>query len=131
MTRFSPFCLSPLVLLTALAGAACNADGAGGGSPNPVAPTPSVSSTFFIDIAEMNGPFSFYPLPANSVAGQPVVWRNDDGATHRIVIDAAPIDTGNLAPGTLSQPVGLAAGTWNYHCVIHPAMVGTVTVMAR
>jgi hypothetical protein len=124
MTRLRPFCLPVLVLL---AGAACN--GGGAGSPvNPVEPTPPGSSPFFIDIAEINGPFSFYPLPANSTAGQPIIWRNHDGATHHLVFDAMSIDTGNLAPGTLSQPVDLPAGRWTYHCVIYPEMIGTVTV---
>ena len=58
-------------------------------------------------------------------SSQTVVWRNRDTVTHHVVFDDNAIDTGTLAPGTLSQPMTIGAGTWNYHCSIHPTMVGT------
>jgi plastocyanin len=45
-----------------------------------------------------------------------------------VVFDDDSIDAGTLAPDTLSQPMTVAAGTWTYHCSIHPSMTGTVTV---
>jgi plastocyanin len=87
-----------------------------------------MSSVVTIDIAERNGPNSFYPSPASVGTGQTVVWRNDDTIAHHVVFDAIQVDAGTLAPGTLSQPITIAAGTWGYHCAIHPSMVGTVTI---
>jgi plastocyanin len=88
------------------------------------------SGDLAIDVAEINGPFSFYPSPAMAAAGQIIVWRNTDAVAHRVVFDDIAVDTGTLAPGTLSQPVTVTQGTWNYHCSIHPEMVGSVTVAA-
>ena len=90
-------------------------------------PPPTVH-TLTIDIAEVNGPNSFYPSPATIQAEQVIVWRNWDTVTHHLVFDEGSIDTGTLAPGTLSQPITIGTGNWSYHCTIHPTMVGTVVV---
>jgi len=107
--------------------------GYGGSSPtSPAGPStpPTASSNFTIDVAEINGPFSFYPSPATVGSDQIVVWRNTDIVTHRVVFDDLSLDTGTLAPGTLSQPMTIGPGNWSYHCSIHPAMVGSVSVRA-
>jgi plastocyanin len=114
-----------MVLATAAAVSACT--GANGVSPTPTAPPPA-SPVVTVDVAEINGPYSFYPSPVTAGSGQAVVWRNFDTVTHHVVFDENGIDTGTLAPGTLSQPMTIGAGTWNYHCSIHPSMVGSVTV---
>jgi plastocyanin len=59
-------------------------------------------------------------------AGRTVVWHNVDTIVHRVVLDDRSVDTGNLAPGTFSAPMSLAAAG-AYHCTIHPSMIGTVT----
>jgi plastocyanin len=95
----------------------------------PTAPTgPAISHIATIDIAEVNGPYSFYPSPATIQSGQTVVWLNADTVTHHLVFDDGSLDTGTLAPGTLSQPTTKGVGTWGYHCTIHPTMVGKVVV---
>jgi plastocyanin len=100
-----------------------------GGPVSPAAPTPDAPATGArIDIAEINGPYSFYPSPATVRADQIIVWRNLDTVTHHLVLDDGSIDTGTLAPGTLSQPETVGLGTKTYHCTIHPSMVGTVIV---
>jgi plastocyanin len=98
---------------------------------SPAAPTsPAASAVVTIDVAEINGPYSFYPSPAVVQAGHTVVWRNSDAVTHHVVFDDDSIDTGKLAPGTLSQPVAIVVGSATYHCTIHPTMVGSVVVVA-
>jgi plastocyanin len=109
----------------------CNTSDQYGGSPSPVAPSPAGSSnTFAIDIAEINGPFSFIPSPASIRSDQVAIWHNTDSVTHHVVLDDGSVDTGTLAPGTMSQPIAMAPGTHSYHCTIHPEMVGTVSVSA-
>jgi plastocyanin len=57
-----------------------------------------------------------------------VVWRNDDGVTHRIVANDGPFDTGNLLAGATSSMVQPPAGGLNYHCSIHPTtMFGSIS----
>lgn len=92
----------------------------------PILPAPSHIVT--VDIAEVNGPYSFYPSPATIQVDQVIVWRNGDTVTHHLVFDDGSIDTGPLAPGTLSQPIPIGVGNRRYHCTIHPTMVGTVLV---
>src|SRR5436189_3510545 len=79
--------------------------------PSPTAPTPPATSHIVtIDIAEVNGANSFYPSPATIHGVQLAVWRNWDNVTHHLVFDDGSIDTGTLAPGTLSQPITIGAG---------------------
>jgi plastocyanin len=120
--------LAGAALVSCLVAAAC---GTGDDMPGtPTAPTPPASGNFILDIAEINGPNSFYPSPASVDAGRPLIWRNSHTETHRIVFDNIAVDTGRLAPGTVSQPLAVAPGRWMYHCSIHPEMVGELTVTA-
>jgi plastocyanin len=97
-------------------------------APSPAAPSPAAPAPITIYVAEMNGPYSFIPSPAAVRSDQAIVWKNSDIETHHLVLDDGSIDTGTLAPGTVSQPETVAAGTRTYHCTIHPSMVGTVVV---
>jgi plastocyanin len=115
------------VLATLVAVSACDTNGANGLGSTPTAPTDPPHSVT-VDVAEINGPYSFYPSPITVKSNQTVVWRNLDTVTHHVVLDGGSVDTGTLAPGTLSQPMAIGAGTWSYHCSIHPTMVGSVTV---
>src|SRR5262245_4970328 len=116
--------VSMAVLLAATLGLGVYGCGAASGSPYssgsslPAAATPLANAVVTIDIAEINGPNSFYPSPAMVTANHIVVWRNSDVVTHHVVFDDGSIDTGTLAPGTLSQPKTMAAGTSTYHCAI-------------
>ena len=119
--------LAGVMLIVGVCG--CGGTGPAAAQPSsPAAPTPPVASVVTIDIAEINGPYSFYPSPAMASANQTVVWRNSDLVTHHLVFDDDSIDTGTLAPGTLSQPETVAAGIRAYRCTIHPTMVGAVVV---
>ena len=128
MTRRLSFSFNAIVLIACVAAAAC-----GGPDSYPTAPgstpAPTVPATnSLIDVAEINGPYSFYPSPATVRPGQVIVWRNSDAVTHHVVFDDLSVDTGTLAPGTSSQPITVGPGNWTYHCAIHPSMTGSVTV---
>jgi plastocyanin len=115
------------LLATVAAVSACGTNGANGLGSTPTAPT-DPPHLITVDVAEINGPYSFYPSPITVKSDRTVVWRNLDTVTHHVVFDGGSIDTGTLAPGTLSQPMAIGAGTWSYHCSIHPTMVGSLTV---
>jgi hypothetical protein len=55
-----------------------------------------------------------------------VVWHNVDNTTHRVVLNDRSVDTGDLAPGALSRPTAIGAAGGQYHCAIHPEMVGSI-----
>jgi plastocyanin len=104
--------------------------GYGGSSSTPSTPTTPSPATpanaITITITGNKGEQSFSPNPAMCATGQTVVWKNADSITHRIVIQDLGVDTGNLAPGATSQPVALADVSKNYHCSLHPSMVGSL-----
>jgi plastocyanin len=107
-------------LMLMVMAAACG----GGGSSAPTSPSPS-SGPFTITVTRQNGAQSFSPNPA-SVGGQMVVFRNADSVIHRVVLNDGSIDTGNIAPGAMSAAVRMPNGGTNYHCSLHPDMVGAV-----
>jgi plastocyanin len=107
---------SALALTAALVFPAC-------GNKSPAAPG---SNAFTINIVRQNGAQSFTPDPAFA-GGKTVVFKNNDTVVHRMVLnDNASVDTGNVAPGATSAAIAMPAGGTNYHCSIHPDMVGSV-----
>ena len=108
---------------------ACSGSGypSSGGTPTSPAPAPSGSGVVTIDVVAVNGAQSFSPNPATVPAGQIVVWRNIDTITHHVVLNDRSVDTGDLRPGVSSEPTAIGGvGDGNYHCSIHPSMVGRV-----
>jgi plastocyanin len=106
----------------------CSGNGYSSGNPNsPAAPPPAASNgVVTINVVAINGAQSFSPNPATLPAGQMVVWHNVDSTTHRVVLNDRSVDTGDLAPGTSSQPTAIGAAGGQYHCSIHPEMIGSI-----
>jgi plastocyanin len=59
-----------------------------------------------------------------------VVFRNADTVTHRVRLNDLSIDTGDIAPGAISSAVQMPASGANYHCSIHPDMIGALSAAA-
>jgi len=116
------------VLALGLATWACSGSGYSNGSTNsPAAPTPIASNgVVTINVVAINGAQSFSPNPATLPAGQMVVWHNANSTTHRVVLNDGSVDTGNLEPGASSQPMAIGAAAGQYHCSIHPEMIGSL-----
>ena len=103
--------------------------GCGGGdsAPPPAGPTPPpANASTTVSIVGDRGAQSFNPNPATVVQGQTVAWQNSDSVTHRIVSNDGLLDTGNIAPGAASSARSLTTDGANYHCSIHPGMVGAI-----
>jgi YVTN family beta-propeller protein len=74
--------------------------------------------------------FAFAPAVVSVAAGEPVVWRNDDGAPHGLAYkDGAP-GSDLLLPGATFQRTFDKPGTYDYVCAVHPYMSGKVVVRA-
>jgi len=65
------------------------------------------------------------PTPAQQPA---VVWLNRDSLAHHLVSDTPLFETGDIVPGAGAQISVSQSGTFSYHCVRHPTMVGTIIV---
>ena len=86
---------------------------------------PAPSGPVTISIVGERGAQSFTPNTATA-AGRAVVFRNTDSVVHRVQLNDLSIDTGDIAPGTTSRQVMMPAAGTNYHCTVHPAMIGAV-----
>jgi plastocyanin len=71
---------------------------------------------------------AFAPPELNVGVGTTVTWTNSDSVTHTSTSDGAGWNSGNVAPGGQFAVKFDNAGTFPYHCAIHPDMVGTVVV---
>jgi plastocyanin len=112
--------LSLLAIVLALAGSAC-------GSSSPSAPTASAAVP--ISMLGDRGRRSYSPNPATMRVGQTVAWKNTDSTAHDATQDAGRFTTTTVNAGATSAPLTMStAGTFTYHCTIHPGMVGTITV---
>ena len=102
--------------------------------------TRPVNSVSIVARAETKGESAFSPSPLTVPLNGVVRWYNDDraaaggeyggsnGTIHTINADDLSFSSGNLTPGRTFERTFAAAGTYDYHCSIHPTMKGTVIV---
>ena len=124
-----------LVTLVAMLAVACGGYSASNPAPSPT-PTPTPTPTpgggaaaVSIPVrAEVLGSKAFAPNPLDITVGTTVTWTNTDATSHTSTSNAAGWDSGIIGPGKTFSFAFQNAGTFAYHCAIHPGMVGTVTV---
>jgi len=75
--------------------------------------------------------YAFSPFAITVKVGTKVTWTNKDSVTHTITSDSGSadvFDSGNVdQSGTYSHTFS-GAGTFTYHCAVHPSMTGKVVV---
>jgi plastocyanin len=98
-------------------------------TPSP-APTPGgASSSVSIPAGAASlGNRAYAPDDLNVAVGTTVTWMNTDSISHTSTSDVTGFDSGIVAPGGEFSFAFQTAGTFTYHCAIHPGMVGTVVV---
>ena len=81
------------------------------------------------------GPNSYNPSPLTVKVGTTVVWTNNDSTLHTVTSglpSGGPVgklfDSSYLSPGKTFNYTFSKAGTFDYHCTLHPTMVGKVIV---
>jgi len=84
-----------------------------------------------------NTAFSPDTFTVSLAAGGTVTWGNGDfttgtygtsGTTHTVTSDNALWDSGDVPPAHTYSHTFTNTGTFNYHCMHHPNMVGTIVV---
>jgi plastocyanin len=113
-----------LVTLTSACGKSSNP------TPQPSPLGPGIDAT--VRIKGNLGGSSYVPSPQQLSVGQTVNWLNEDGIEHTATLEGV-FDTGRIAPTSAHSDKGdqvtfRTAGTFTYHCTIHPTMVGTIVV---
>lgn len=72
--------------------------------------------------------FAFSPATLSVAVGDTVTWTNEDSAPHTVTADDGTFDSGNLATGETFTQTFDTAGTYDYHCTVHPSMTATIVV---
>ena len=88
-------------------------------SNNPTPPAPGT-----ISIVNM----TFTPASITVTPGTTVTWNNNDNMTHTVTADDNSFNSGNIGTGASFAKTFSVAGTFTYHCSIHPSMTGKVVV---
>jgi plastocyanin len=71
---------------------------------------------------------SYSPQTVTINVGDTVTWVNEDAPQHDVVADNGEFKSGLFDKGGTFSFTFTTAGTYPYHCSIHPGMVGTVVV---
>jgi plastocyanin len=72
--------------------------------------------------------FAFDPPNMTVAPGTTVTWVNNDQTAHTVTANNGAFDSGTLQPGQSYSFTFEKAGTYAYHCNIHPDMTASVTV---
>jgi len=107
-------------------------------SSSPAAPSPSTppspavggssSSVTIPSGASTLGNRAFAPDDLAIAVGTTVTWTNSDAVAHTSTSDASGWNSGTITPGGRFSFAFQTAGTFPYHCAIHPGMIGTIVV---
>jgi plastocyanin len=133
-------------LVTALALAACSGGGTtttqapaggtqapAGGTQAPAATTaasaPCTDSTGATVVAVGVADFK-WQQPINAKVGDVITWTNGDSAPHKVALDDGSCAMSENIPGGggTKSLVFSVAGTFPFHCSVHPTMKGTITI---
>jgi plastocyanin len=71
---------------------------------------------------------AFSPSTISVSAGTTITWTNKDAISHTVTSDTGLFDSGTISSNSTYSYTFMTAGTFTYHCKIHPTMVATVTV---
>gem|GEM_PF-624271 len=90
--------------------------------------TQTISSTTSSSGSITMGASSFSPAYFSASTGQAVIWTNTSSLPHTVTGGNGSFDSGILMSGgsfshTFHQP-----GTYNYNCILHPGMSGSIAV---
>src|SRR5262245_1052411 len=107
-------------------------------SSSPASPSPSMppspvvggssSSVTIPSGASTLGNRAFAPDDLAIAVGTTVTWTNSDSVAHTSTSDGSGWNSGTITPGGRFSFAFQTAGTFPYHCAIHPGMIGTIVV---
>ena len=122
-----------LLALAGVLAAGCggNTSGSGGGAygggPTTTGPTTSGAGTPASGTTVTIDNFAFSPPSLEAKVGQKVTWTNKQDVAHTVTANGGAFDHPMPSGATFSFTF-TKAGTFAYHCTIHPSMHGTIAV---
>jgi len=110
---------------TAAASAPAGSASAAAGSASAACTVSSGTGTVTVSIKN----FTFETDPVTAKVGDVITWTNNDSASHTATVDDGTCTTDSIAAGASGSLTFSAAGTYKYHCRIHPSqMTGTIEI---
>jgi plastocyanin len=127
MTKQSQW-IKRLILLGTSAAllAACGGQGSAAGSSQSV-PSQSGASSQSTAVVVKASNFAFQPQSLTVKVGTTVSFQNADSAPHTLTANSGAFDTGQVGSGQSSSFTVSSAGTFPFHCKLHPSMTGTIS----
>lgn len=108
---------------------ACGGSSSSPSSPSPMpSPTPSGPNVSIVSGASARTTTAYSPSPLTVGVGSAVTWVNNDSVAHTSTSNGGTWNSATIAPGGRFTFTFQSAGTYTYHCTIHPGMTGTVVV---
>src|SRR6266849_1587184 len=94
-------------------------------------PTPARGSTQVVMIiTNSDGSYSFSPAKLTIKIGTTLIWKDVSSAPHTVTSDdGTTFDSGTVAVGGTFRFTFKTAGTFSYHCNIHPYMRSEIVVV--
>jgi len=72
--------------------------------------------------------FAYTPATLTVKVGTTVKWINQDSVTHTVTSDTGLFESGEMATGDTYSFTFTQAGTFSYHCAMHPSMEASIVV---
>ncbi len=116
-----------VALLGALIGCGSSYSTPSGPSPTPSGNT-SGTAVSIVRGAAGQTTTAYAPNPITVAVGGSITWTNNDNTSHTSTANNNSWNSGVIAPGGKYTMTFASAGSFAYHCTIHPGMVGKVTV---
>ncbi len=116
------------LLLIAGIAAAIAVNGCNGSGYSPYGASSSVTPAKTAPNTVVIANFAFGPSSMTVAKGTTVTWQNNDNVAHTATSNNGTWDTGTINPGSSSSLKFDSAGTWAYHCAVHPMMTATLVV---
>jgi plastocyanin len=72
--------------------------------------------------------FAFSPATITISVNATITWTNKDAVAHSVTSDTGLFDSGLFNTNATYSHQFTTAGTFNYHCSVHPSMLAKVIV---
>jgi len=72
--------------------------------------------------------FAFNPATITVPVSTTITWTNKDAVAHTVTSDNGLFDSGSMNTNITYSHQFTTAGTFNYHCTVHPTMLAKVIV---
>jgi plastocyanin len=108
--------------------AACGSPGGGGTAAPASSPSSAPAAATITVVPDPTTIGTFMPPAVSVKTGDTVTWSFEDLNPHTASSDMGVFSSLPLTKGKTYAYRFAKAGTYKYHCAIHPEMMGTITV---